>query len=183
MIRNTIRWHFHSWHASGCPPSPGHFRTNVVGDAVAPRLPLWGAHLSVPRGRRTASPFKLPHCGAHLGRRGPLRVNRVTVAVRHSLPVYPDQRTSTDRPSWSVPCHERQGKETRQFTLRRATPYLFRVSALTSVDEYFGEVSRSTVARSMRAETRGSADSASIRAEANCTPPRFCAGLDPGRPT
>src|SRR6266404_1848611 len=38
----------------------------------------------------------------------PLRVNRVTLSVRRSLPVYPRKRTSTDRPVWSVSCQRRK---------------------------------------------------------------------------
>jgi hypothetical protein len=98
------------------------------------------------------------------------------------LPLCPEKRTSSAPMGRSEKCNERSRKNARQFTLRRATPYLFGVSALTSGDEDFGEVSRSTVARSMRTETRGSADSASIRAEANCTPLRSYVGSDPGRP-
>src|SRR5258706_15420192 len=36
----------------------------------------------------------------------PFRVNRVTLSVRRSLPVYPRKRTSTDRPVWSVSCQQ-----------------------------------------------------------------------------
>jgi hypothetical protein len=34
----------------------------------------------------------------------PLRVKRVGFTRRPSLPVYPEQRTSRDRPGWSVSC-------------------------------------------------------------------------------
>ena len=34
----------------------------------------------------------------------PLRVKRVTLTVRRTLPVFPEQRTLLDRPSWSVWC-------------------------------------------------------------------------------
>ena len=37
--------------------------------------------------------------------RRPLWVNRVTLVVGRSLPVYSNERTSRDRPGWSVLCH------------------------------------------------------------------------------
>jgi hypothetical protein len=36
-----------------------------------------------------------------------IAVNRVVLTGYQPLPVYPDQRTSTDRPSWSVPYKKR----------------------------------------------------------------------------
>ena len=38
--------------------------------------------------------------------RCPRRVNRVILTVRRRLPVYPEQRTSSDRPDWSGSCQE-----------------------------------------------------------------------------
>src|ERR1700738_4567755 len=39
---------------------------------------------------------------------GQLRVNRAISTVCQTLPVYPNQRTSTDRPNWSVPCQHQK---------------------------------------------------------------------------
>jgi hypothetical protein len=35
-------------------------------------------------------------------------VNRVILTGYQPLPVYPDQRTSSDRPGWSGSCHDRK---------------------------------------------------------------------------
>src|SRR5258705_5171510 len=40
--------------------------------------------------------------------RSPFRVNRVVLTARRSLPVYPDERTSSDRPRMSGWCHHRK---------------------------------------------------------------------------
>jgi hypothetical protein len=39
-----------------------------------------------------------------------LRVNRVNLIVRRSLPVYPKQRTSPDRLGWSGWCQQRKSR-------------------------------------------------------------------------
>src|SRR5882757_6313336 len=47
----------------------------------------------------------------------PSWVNRVGLATGQPLPVYPEQRTSSRRPTWSVSCHYR--------TLAQPTAFLF----------------------------------------------------------
>ena len=40
-------------------------------------------------------------------------VIRVTLTARHSLPVFTEQRTSSDRPGWSGSCHNKRHQSNR----------------------------------------------------------------------